>query len=202
VLVVWMSSLIKYVPFSRSRSLHHSAKKLNSNFIRKRQRINSPAFVFSAALPPLLAVSASESISLLKIPLDSTTPAHPLASLPENVRTLRALLDPIQSIDIPSDPSSPLIHISVRSKATSSKDTTTAESTREENETLLQAVVDECASNGVLVTRTKRNWEQEMIEQRPSLRICVTSALTKKEMEKAGMVLKNALIKVLGKGKK
>lgn len=62
--------------------------------------------------------------------------------------------------------------------------------------------MDECASNGVLVTRTKRNWEQEMIEQRPSLRICVTSALTKKEMEKAGTVLKNALIKVLGKGKK
>lgn len=158
------------------------------------QRINSPAFVFSAALPPLLAVSASESISLLTIPLDSTTPAHPLAALPENVRTLRALLDPIQSIDIPSAATSPLIHIQIRERP--------LETTREALEKLLQDVVEECANAGVLITRTKRNWEQEMVEWRPSLRLCVTSALTKKEMEKAGTVLKSALVKVLGKGPK
>lgn len=78
----------------------------------------------------------------------------------------------------------------------------TIESTRAALEQQLQQVVDECASNGVLVTRTKRNWEQEMVEQRPSLRVCVTSALTAKEMDKAGTVLKKALIKVLGKGSK
>ena len=78
----------------------------------------------------------------------------------------------------------------------------TTESNREELERLLQEVVEECAHNGVLVSRTKRNWEQEMVEQRPSIRICVSSALTKKEIEKAGGVLKSALVKVLGKGKK
>lgn len=62
--------------------------------------------------------------------------------------------------------------------------------------------MDNCADNGVMVSRTKRDWDQEMVEHRPSLRICVSSALTKKEVEKAGNVLKAALVKVLGKGKK
>lgn len=33
-----------------------------------------------------------------------------------------------------------------------------------------------------------------------SIRICVTAALTKKEIEKAGNVVKSAISKVLGKG--
>lgn len=184
------------------------------------QRINSPAFVFSAALPPLLAVSASESLSLLSVPLNSIEPAHPLASLPESVRALRSILDTVHSIDIPSHPSSPLIHIQVKPSvvARAAPATSTAlaknatpsdaaskmvsEASRVELERLLQEVVNECGQNGVLVTRTKRNWEQEMIEQRPSLRICVSAGLTKKEIERAGGVLKSALVKVLGKGKK
>lgn len=167
------------------------------------QRINSPSFVFSAALPPLLAVSASEAISLLSIPLTSSDPAHPLSQLPENVRALRHILDPIPTIDIPSAELSPLVHIHIKHAAPSHAVTLagimTAESPREEQERLLQEVVDICAEHGVLVARTKRNWEQEMVEQRPSIRICVTSALSKKEVEKAATVLKSALGKVLGK---
>ena len=222
------------------------------------QRINSPASVFSASLPPLLAVSASEAISLLSAPAGS--PAHPLANLPANVSALRALLDPIKTLEIPSAEMSPLIHLHIAQSvldartrsanaapagegsspgtrsgrarshsnvshpaplaaavaaATASGPASLAQSTqlaaleqlqieqqRELQEELLQEIVDLAAENGVLLTTTKRNWSQEMVEHRPSIRICVTSALTKKEIEKAGTVIKNAAQKVLGKSKK
>lgn len=165
-----------------------------------KQRINSPGFVFSAALPPLLAVSGSEAISLLSIPLTSTNPSHPLSNLPENIRTIRHILEGINNIQIPSAEISPLIHVTI--KPTSSFHFSSIESSREEQERLLQDVVDLCAENGVLISRTKRNWSQEMVEQTPSIRICVSAALTKKEMEKAGSTLKAALVKVLGKGRR
>lgn len=76
-----------------------------------------------------------------------------------------------------------------------------AESTRQEQERLLQEIVDVCGENGVLLTTTKRTWAQEMTEIKPSIRICVSAALSKKEMEKAGTVVKNAINKVLGKKK-
>ena len=94
-----------------------------------------------------------------------------------------------------------VIHITIKPTSYSSAGFT-AESTRDEQERKLQDVVDSCAENGVLVTRVKRNWDQEMVEHKPSLRICVSSALSKKEIEKAGAVLKAALIKTLGKGRK
>ncbi|KAI5481759.1 hypothetical protein MNV49_000036 [Pseudohyphozyma bogoriensis] len=166
------------------------------------QRINSPAFVFSAALPPLLAVAASESIALLSLPPTSTDPAHPLSNLPENVRTLRTILAGVNSIEIPSAEASPLIHITIKPPSYSSAFNIVRNFSREDQEKQLLEVVDLCAENGVLITTTKRNWAQEMVENRPSIRICVTSALTKKEIEKAGQVLKSALTKVLGKGKK
>lgn len=229
------------------------------------QRINSPTYVFSAALPPLLAVSASEAISLLSTPLSSTDPQHPLATLPTNVRALRQILDQVATIEIPSAEMSPLIHVHIKpsvlekplaeggrpagrqrshshvshpqpspivvpaagmSPATSSSNrttlsshgrgggggggalttdastaVTTIESSRQEQERLLQEIVDLCGENGVLLTTTKRTWAQELTEVRPSIRICVSSALTKKEIDKAGAVVKNAINKVLGKKK-
>ncbi|BGP55668.1 hypothetical protein JCM8202_003842 [Rhodotorula sphaerocarpa] len=212
------------------------------------QRINSPASVFSASLPPLLAVSASEAISLLSVPAGS--PSHPLTNLPANVAALRAILDPIRTLEIPSAEASPVIHLYVAQSvldarghgATTGPDGASPgrtrarshsavshpapaptmsgpaglaqitqqaalekmriEQRREEQEGLLQDIVDLAAENGVLLTTAKRNWEQELVEHRPSIRICVTSGLTKKEVEKAGAVIKSAVQKVLGKGKK
>lgn len=217
------------------------------------QRINSPASVFSASLPPLLAVSASEALALLSTSTTSTNPAHPLASLPANVRALRTILDQIPTLEIVSAEISPLIHLmikpstlealhkassdsGVKGRARSHSNVShpppqpivvqpapgavgypstlgrggnvdvearlVAQSAREEQERLLQEIVDAAAENGVLLSTTKRNWSQEMVELRPSIRICVTSALSKKEVEKAGNVVKSAVAKVLGKGKK
>jgi serine palmitoyltransferase len=59
--------------------------------------------------------------------------------------------------------------------------------------------VEEALAQGMLITRAKRLRGQEMIAPRPSIRLAMTSALTKKETEKAVGVVKAALVKVLGK---
>ena len=67
------------------------------------QRINGTFFVFSAAVPALLAVSASEGINILR-----NMPSI-LSTLQENVRAIRAVLDRIDSVTIPSHAASPII---------------------------------------------------------------------------------------------
>ena len=82
------------------------------------QRINGTSFVFSAAVPALLAVSASEDIHILL-----NTPSI-LSTLQENVCAIRAVLDRIDAVTIPSHAASPIIHIQLRS-ATPSASTST-----------------------------------------------------------------------------
>lgn len=66
----------------------------------------------------------------------------------------------------------------------------------------MQEVVDEALAQGVLITRAKRLRGQEVVEPRPTIKLAVTAALSKKETEKAAQVIKNALVKVLGKRKR
>ncbi|KAF8179908.1 serine palmitoyltransferase [Pholiota molesta] len=184
------------------------------------QRINGPSFVFSASMPALLAVSASEGINIFR-----NTPSI-FATLQENVRAARAILDRIDCITVPSHPASPIIHIHVRPQAPAlllpppahltpskthhataiysasilpAKSGAEREVDYDAEERLLQEVVEEALAQGVLVTRAKRLRGQEMVETRPSIRLALTSALTRKETEKAVGVLKTALVKVLGR---
>ncbi|KIM41257.1 hypothetical protein M413DRAFT_445294 [Hebeloma cylindrosporum] len=182
------------------------------------QRINGPSFVFSASMPALLAVSASEGINILR-----NTPSI-LETLQENVRAARAILDRVEVITIPSHPASPIVHIYVKqtppallspppssssavalkpqysnSHSIASAKDANCEAEYEAEERLLQEVVEEVISQGVIVTRAKRLKGQEMVEPRPSIRLALTSALTRKETEKAVGVLKNALVKTLGR---
>jgi len=186
------------------------------------QRINGPSFVFSAAMPALLAVSASEGINILR-----NTPSI-FETLQENVRAARAILDKVEVITIPSHPASPVVHIYVKqtppaqtppallsppssssaatmkpqhsnSHSIASVKDTGREAEYELEERLLQEVVEEVLGQGVVVTRAKRLKGQEMVEPRPSIRLALTSALTRKETEKAVGVLKSVLVKVLGR---
>ncbi|KIK09534.1 hypothetical protein K443DRAFT_671435 [Laccaria amethystina LaAM-08-1] len=180
------------------------------------QRINGPSFVFSASMPALLAVSASEGINILR-----STPSI-LTSLQENVQAAHAILDRVDCITIPSHPASPVIHIQVRSQPGSSlhpstaatmaipgkqsnphsilgKDSSSQDWDIDVEERLLQDVVDEALAQGVILSRAKRLRGQEMSDARPSIRLALTSALTKKETEKAVGIVKAALVKVLGK---
>lgn len=104
---------------------------------------------------------------------------------------------------IPSDPLSPVIHVHIVPGTLKGS----LKHTREEYEKTLQDIVDEAMSNGVLLTRAMKVWHQEMLVKdqknahllHPSIRICVSAGLTKKECEKSANVIKAAVSKVLGK---
>jgi serine palmitoyltransferase len=162
-------------------------------------------------MPPLLAVSASEGINILR-----NTPSV-LSSLQDNIHTARAILDKADGISVPSHPASPIIHVTLRPLSPStlqlpsfpaspppsrkglSSQHDIALADIEAEERLLQDVVDEALAQGVMLTRSKYLRGQEVWEARPSIRLAMTSALTRKETEKAVGVVKAALVKVLSK---
>ncbi|KAI0048661.1 serine palmitoyltransferase [Auriscalpium vulgare] len=183
-----------------------------SSFIINHQRVNGPAFIFSATGPALHATSASEGISILR-----NTPSI-LTTLHENVRTIRAILDRVDCITIPSHHASPMIHIHVRVPGPSTLQLPGPGAGKPSNpasvqpreppvfdiegeERLLQEIIDEAMAQGVWVTRARRLRGQEFVDARPSIRLSVSSAFTKKECEKAANVIKAAAIKVLGRRK-
>ncbi|KAF9644208.1 serine palmitoyltransferase [Thelephora ganbajun] len=183
-----------------------------SSAVVKHQRINGTAFVFSASMPAILSIAASEGIAILR---DSPSI---LSTLQENVRTFRSILDKLDCITIPSHHASPLIHIQVRSASASSLLPTAVPPSAskpsnptsalprnlqvfdiEAEERLLQEVVDDVLAQGILITRAKRLRGQEISEVRPSIRLAISSAFTKKECEKTATVIKTSLAKVLSK---
>ncbi|THH26523.1 hypothetical protein EUX98_g7669 [Antrodiella citrinella] len=180
------------------------------------QRINGTSFVFSAAMPAMLAVAGSEGINILR-----NTPSI-LTTLHENVRAIRAILDKVDAITIPSHPASATIHLHARipspthlspnappspSLSSSGKLSNPLSVIPRDppyydydlEEKLLQDVVDECLAQGVMVTRSKTLRKQELAEVRPSIRLAVTAALSRKDCEKAANVIKAACTKIIGK---
>jgi serine palmitoyltransferase len=176
-----------------------------SHIVVDHQRINGPSFVYSAAMPGLLAVSASEGINVFR-----ETPSI-FEGLQENVRAARGVLERVECVDVTSHPASPIIHITLKTPApppSASLHPSSAgkhgKQQKEEwdtyaEERILQEVVEECLAGGVLVTRAKRLRGQEWNEPRPSIKLAMTSALTRKETEKAVGVVKNAFVKVVGR---
>ncbi|KAH8102135.1 serine palmitoyltransferase [Cristinia sonorae] len=182
-----------------------------SSIVVNHQRINGTSFVFSAAMPAMLAVAASEGINILR-----NTPSI-LTSLQENIRAIHSVLDKVDCITIPSHPASATIHLWVRLPSpTHLSPTAPVSSGKPSNplsviprdpmqfdydleEKLLQDIVEEALAQGVMITRAKTLRGQELTEVRPSIRIAVTSALSKKDCEKAANVVKAAFIKVVGR---
>ncbi|KAH8983832.1 hypothetical protein EDB86DRAFT_3119660 [Lactarius hatsudake] len=172
--------------------------------------INSTSFIFSAAVPALLTVSASEGVNILR-----NTPSI-LSTLQENVRTIRAVLDTVEAITIPSHPASPIIHTHLRSAPMCSA--STSGSTKPPNpatpaphnalsfdtageEHLLQDIVDEALTQGMWTTRAWWLRGQELVKACPSIQLAVMAALSRKECERAAGVIKAAVVKVVTKRK-
>ena len=182
------------------------------------QRINGTSFVFSAALPAMMAVASSTAIQHF------ISQPSVLTTLQENIRVLRGILDHVESIYIPSDATSPLIHIQIRSKLERHEDTSLEKYNMhngnlvvagsdfdghdldvKEQSRLLQAIVDDALEHGVLLIRHKKLASinpkilETSKESRPSIRIAVSAAFSKKEMEKAGNVIKSSVVRLIGK---
>ncbi|KAK9474701.1 pyridoxal phosphate-dependent transferase [Dipodascopsis tothii] len=158
-------------------------------FAVEHQRISSAANTFSAALPAYLAASASEAIAVMESQPDR------FVQLGNNVRVLRGILDRSTYMYSTSSPDSPFVTLRVRPDVLASRRIDDLEHT-------LQDIVDECLANGVLVTRLKYVASQEVFPPVPAIKIAVSGALSKKEIEKAGSVIKAAATKVLSKAPK
>jgi len=185
-----------------------------SKVVVDHQRINGTSFVFSAAMPALLAVSASVAIGIL------TDEPSVFEALRENVQAVRSTLCGVEGIEILSHPASGIIHIALKSgpappnllsvpmqtrgssrsnpsSVVSAKDAATFDWQTEEK--ILQEVVDETLNAGVLITRAKKLRGQELVEVRPTIRLAISSALTKRETEQAAAAVETAFVNVLSR---
>ena len=150
--------------------------------------------------------SVSEGINILR-----NTPSI-LSTLQENVRAIRAVLDRIDTLSTPSHAASLIIHIHLRTATPSltvaapkapnpataaSRDVPSFDIAGEEG--LLQDIVDEVLAQGVWITRARQLRGHELVESRPSIRLVVTAALSRKECERSAEVIKAAVTRVATK---
>ncbi|KAI9822336.1 MAG: serine palmitoyltransferase component [Pycnora praestabilis] len=169
-----------------------------SDEIVEHQRISAAAYTFSAALPAMLATTASESLSLLQTNPDI------MVQLRENIKAMRAQLDPRSDwVSCTSSVENPIMLLVLKSDIVTSKHISI-----NEQEQILQDVVDETLTNGVLITRLKSmpralNTAPKHVgwELQPALKVCITVGLSRKETEKAGVTIRHAITKVINKRK-
>ncbi|KAH8980692.1 serine palmitoyltransferase [Lactarius akahatsu] len=174
------------------------------------QHISSTSFVFSAAVPALLTVSASEGINILR-----NTPSI-LSTLQENVRAIRAVLDRVEAITIPSHATSPIIHIYLRSAATLSASTSVSAKPPKPatpaprdapsfdiagEERLLQDIVDEALAQGCGSRAHGGCAGRSSSRRARAFGSPSSAALSRKECERAASVIKAAVVKMLTKRK-
>ncbi|KAL2751953.1 hypothetical protein ACRALDRAFT_1066400 [Sodiomyces alcalophilus JCM 7366] len=158
------------------------------------QRISAASYTFSAALPAMLAITASETLNLLQSNPDILTQCR------DNIRAMRAQLDPRSDwVTCTSVPENPILLLVLKAEVVKGRNLSISDQER-----LLQECVDEALANGVLITKLKTmpllNYvgsQNDGWQVQPALKVCVTSGLSKKEIEKAGITIRHAITKVL-----
>lgn len=153
--------------------------------------MNRTLFVFSATVPALLVVSASEGVNILR-------------NTPSILSTLQE--ERIEVLMIPLHAASQIIHIHLRSATLNPATSAPHEAPLFDiagKERLLQdnVTVDEVLAQGAWITRARRLRGQELVETQLSIHLTVTSALSCKDRERATGVIKAAVAKVLAKRK-
>ncbi|KAI4245714.1 MAG: hypothetical protein L6R40_002242 [Gallowayella cf. fulva] len=165
-----------------------------SNEIVEHQRLSASAYTFSAALPAMLATTASEVISMLQ------TNGEMLTQVRDNVKTMWGQLDPRSEwVQCTSAMENPIMILVLKPEVVARWKLGVGE-----QEQLLQEMVDEALANGVMMTRLKSmprginvtakevGWELQ-----PGLKVCLTLGLTRKEVERTGTVIRHAITKVM-----
>ena len=183
--------------------------------IVEHQRISALAYTFSAALPAMLATTASEVLAMLASPPGSGGRGgreELLAGVRENVKIMWTQLDPRSEwVRCTSCVENPVMVLVLKDEVCLAR-----KWGYREQEAVLQDVVEEALLQGVMVTRVKSmpralgereggkkggdagggGWECQ-----PALKVCVTGGLSRKEIERAGVVVRHAVTKVV-KGRK
>ncbi|KAI1612347.1 serine palmitoyltransferase [Exophiala viscosa] len=164
-----------------------------SDEVVEHQRLSAASYTFSAALPAIAAVTASETLMMLQ------TQPELHNQLKENIRAMWVQLDPRSDwMYCTSAPENPIMILVLKPEVISSRRLNV-----DDQQQLLQDVVDECLTQNVLVTRVKNlpanpsGAKSDIYPPLPALKVCVTIGLTKKEIEKAGITIRHAITKVL-----
>ncbi|KAI4264525.1 MAG: hypothetical protein L6R42_000360 [Xanthoria sp. 1 TBL-2021] len=165
-----------------------------SSEIVEHQRLSASAYTFSAALPAMLATTASEVLAMLE------TNGEMLTLVRENIKTMWAQLDPRSEwVHCTSATENPIMILVLKAEVVASRKLSISD-----QEQLLQEMVDEALGNGVMMTRLKSmprgihvtakevGWELQ-----PGLKVCLTLGLTRKEVERTGTVIRHAITKVM-----
>jgi serine palmitoyltransferase len=158
------------------------------------QRISSSAYVFSAALPAMLAVTTSETLKLLE--------GNPqvLTALRENIKAFRNQMDRCEYVECTSSLDNPVCMFILKRDGLEGR-------IFGNEEKILMDIVDEALANSVMISRVKHIYETQGTKPFgwrcvPSFKACITIGHTKKEVEKAGSVVRQAVGKVMARLKK
>jgi serine palmitoyltransferase len=174
-----------------------------SEEVVEHQRISAAAYTFSAALPAIASTTASETIRMRQENEGLYT------QLKENIKIVWKELESRSNFDmvrITSVPENPVILVALKDEIVESK-----KLSQQDQETIFQDIIDECISNGVLITRLKApphmlgasaREEKKEWQPRSALKVCMTLGLQKKEIEKAGREIRHAVRKCVNNYKK
>jgi len=145
------------------------------------QRLNASGYVFSASLPPLLAVAAHEALNVI----DENSQL--IESLGQKAKRLCDGLSKIKGMTVTSLSTSPVIHLKLQDSPL--KD-------RMDEDEILQEICDEALANGVFISRAWYIVEQESFPPSPSIRIYASAAHNNEQIDEAIHVIKAAVEKV------
>jgi len=145
------------------------------------QRLNSVGYVYSASLPPLLATASIVSFDIM-----DENP-NIFSTLTRNTEFMYKGLSSIPGITVTSAINIPIIHLRLTQNYPE----------RIVAEKILQDVVDEALTRGVLLTRAKYVHADEKFVPSPSIRVFVTSALSQQQLAQALDAIKSSFAKVL-----
>lgn len=146
------------------------------------QRISGSSYVFSAALPAMMATQVTGCIALMR--KDPSV----FVTLAQNSKLFRDIIDASPYVLSEAWEKSPMLHLRLRSILGDDEETM-----------ILQDIVDDALQNGVLLTRARHvasDGVRGLGEVRPSIRICVTAGHSKEDIEKAAAVVNTSIARI------
>jgi serine palmitoyltransferase len=191
-----------------------------SKDVVEHQRITAASYTFSAAMPAMIGVAACETLSMIGSNPDIINQCR------ENIKAMRAQLDPRSDwVVCTSDIDNPVVLLVLKPEIVEARSLSVADQERlladcvdevggVHSQTRRQVPgadadadrdTSQTLTNNILITRLKINpilttltsKDQACDAIRPALKICVTSGLSKKEIEKAGVAIRHAITKVM-----
>jgi len=145
------------------------------SFVIDHQRLSGAGYVYSASLPPLLAVAAITALDII----DESNLQEGLAKNATHFRNaIRAKFEKekVTQVQVDGYSASPIVHL--RLPLASASD-------RSEANRTLDAITADCLSRGLVLTRAKYIADMEMHLPDPSIRVSISAGHTTKELSDA-----------------